>query len=145
MVRLDRPHDNCQTLAECNRAALLDYRSGTLQFNSIVAFPSSCNKLAVRQGSDGRFYTLSNPVTKAPVANYGTKSCGQRNTAVLAVSSDLSTWTTCATVLYDDTVRGSTNARRKSHAFKAIWWGRGHGLPGLQRGRQLPLHGPAVH
>lgn len=52
---------------------------------------------------DNRFYSLTNPVHHVPVANYGTRSCGQRNTVMLTVSDDLVTWKVCKQVLFDDT------------------------------------------
>eukprot|EP00730_Choanoeca_flexa_P015376 TRINITY_DN7050_c0_g1_i1.p1 TRINITY_DN7050_c0_g1~~TRINITY_DN7050_c0_g1_i1.p1 ORF type:complete len:404 (+),score=64.98 TRINITY_DN7050_c0_g1_i1:2-1213(+) len=105
MVRLDAPLDGCQTLAECNRAALLDYdkAANQLSFRQIVSFPSSCNKFAVKRGPDNRYYALTNPVIKAPVSAWAHGSCLQRNTVVLTVSDDLVHWKTCDTVLYDDT------------------------------------------
>lgn len=106
MVRLDSPVEECETLEDCNRAALLRYdtQNHRLDFHSLVPFPSSCNKFAVKQHpGDGKFYSLSNPVTLVPVKNYGTGSCGQRNTVVLTQSEDLLHWKTCDVVLYDDT------------------------------------------
>ena len=105
MVRLDQPLDNCLTLDACNRAALLTYdpHSNAVAFSQIVQFPSSCNKFAIKRGPDNRYYSLTNPVTKAPIANYGNHGCLQRNNVVLTVSDDLVHWHSCATVLYDDT------------------------------------------
>eukprot|EP00045_Choanoeca_perplexa_P016044 m.211633 g.211633 ORF g.211633 m.211633 type:complete len:403 (-) comp17151_c0_seq13:2774-3982(-) len=105
MVRLDQPLDGCLTLETCNRAALcsFDPLANTVSFKQIVQFPSSCNKFAIKRGPDNRFYSLTNPVTKAPIANYGNHGCLQRNNVVLTVSDDLIHWHVCATVLYDDT------------------------------------------
>jgi len=103
MVRLDGPLEHCPSVAECNGAALLsfDRTSGRLSFEAIVNLPTGCNKFAIRRSpADGMFYSLTNPVDADGIES-GT--CGQRNHAVLAQSADLRSWTTCATILYDDT------------------------------------------
>ncbi|EDQ90627.1 uncharacterized protein MONBRDRAFT_7039 [Monosiga brevicollis MX1] len=109
MVRLDGPVEACQTLEECNRAALLSLDTGSLElhFADIVAFPSSCNKFAVKllsdQGHDGQYFALTNPVTLVPVTSYGIGTCGQRNVVKLTSSPDLIHWHDCGIVLWDDT------------------------------------------
>jgi hypothetical protein len=103
MVRIDGPLESCGTIADCNRAVLLSFdpAANQLQFDRVVAFPSGCNKFAVRHDPiSGRFFALTNPVT---LVSGNPNRCGQRNQLVLASSDDLVTWSSCRVVAWDDT------------------------------------------
>ena len=108
MVRLDRVLDGCADLSACNQAVLLQYDIGTnsLAFNTLVAFPSGSNKFKIARrpavGSTNDFYALTNPVTQVPVAEFP-PGTGQRSLLLLAHSTDLHTWQSCAPVAFDDT------------------------------------------
>ena len=112
MVRLDGALDGCNDLSSCNRAILLHYDvpTATLAFEAVVAFPSGSNKFKVAWREDGRadvlplshFYALTNPVTQVPTTNFP-PGTGQRSLLLLAHSTDLHSWQSCAPVAFDDT------------------------------------------
>ena len=108
MVRIDLAHDGCGDLASCNRAIRLKYDvpTATLAFDAVVQFPSGSNKFKIGRrplaAPTDHFYALTNPVTQVPTSDFPPGS-GQRSLLILAHSTDLTTWQSCAPVAFDDT------------------------------------------
>jgi hypothetical protein len=108
MVRIDGALEGCVDLASCNRAVLLRYDvpTRTLSFRAIVPLPSGSNKFKVARRPDAEqtseFYALTNPVTQVPASSFPPGN-GQRSLLVLAHSTDLVSWQSCAPVAFDDT------------------------------------------
>ena len=86
-----------------NRAAVLrlDKAGAELTFDRMIEFPACSSKFTIRRDpSSGLFITLSTDVTASAVAQ---DTVFARNHLVLAVSANLYDWSTCSTLLMDDT------------------------------------------
>ena len=67
----------------------------------MIEFPACSSKFTIRRDpSSGLFITLSTDVTASAVAQ---NTVFARNHLVLAVSANLYDWSTCSTLLMDDT------------------------------------------
>ena len=75
---------------------------GSLVFDSMIDFPSTESKFTIRRErvGGGRYYALTTDVTPVAVAQ---NTVYARNHLVLTVSDNLRNWTTCDTLLKDDT------------------------------------------
>ena len=116
-----------QTMKTNNKAAILRVTSSTnnrpgafeLKFDRMIDFPSTTSKFVIRRSnSNGLYYTLATDVTSVAVAQ-GTVYA--RNHLVLAYSADLFNWTTCLTLLGDDTGLSSVDSARYT-GFHYVDW-----------------------
>lgn len=124
VLRLEQPHDGLPTGAG----------AGRMVFDRIIDFPSCSSKFVIRRdpggigapagktapesGAERKYYTLSTDVTPTAVTQ---NTVYARNHLVLATSPDLFNWTTCATVLADDTGFDAVDSARFT-GFHYVDW-----------------------
>lgn len=113
-----------QTPAVHNKAAVVQVGGsgaefGRLSFDRIIDFPSTSSKFTIRRHPvSKKYYALSTDVTPAAVAGGWVYA---RNHLVLAQSDNLWNWTTCGTLLSDDTGMPPADSARYT-GFHYVDW-----------------------